>query len=267
LDLLKLDKRIIYGLLLVAVAVPLFLKVKLPVSISEQTARVYDAVENVHAGDFVIVSFDFEASSLPEIRPVAEAMLRHLFNRGARIVGIALFSEGTAIGYDLLNQMAAESGKKYGEDFVYLGFRPQYISAILGIGEEIESVFPLDYMNNPWHNSGPFGSVSSYDDVELVVSIADGSLPTYWVEYAGVRYGQKIAVALTAVMVTSYYPYTEAGQIEGMVAGLRGAAEYEDLLGFSGGGQRGMLAQSFGHLMIVGLVVAVNLIAWRRKKR
>jgi len=265
MDLLKLDKRIVYLIILLAVGVPLLLDVKLPVSVSDQTDRVYRTVEGLDENDCVIVSFDFEASSLPEVRPIAEAMLKHLFERNVRIVGIALFSEGTAIGYDLLGKVSREMGKSYGTDYIYLGFRPQYVSAILGIGEDMEEVFPLDYMNREWRVLDAFRDVTNYGDVELVVSIADGSLPTYWVEYAGVRYGQTIAVALTAVMVTSYYPYTEAGQIEGMVAGLKGAAEYEDLLGYSGGGQRGMLAQSCGHLAIVIMVIGVNLIAWRRK--
>jgi len=265
-DLARIDKRVIYILLLFAVAVPLLTRLELPVRVGPQTTNVFRSIEEVPAGSCIIVSFDIEASSLPEVQPVAEAMIRHAFRKNLRIVGLALFSEGTAIGYNILSSIAGEFGKRYGEDYIYLGFRPQYVSAILGIGEDIRSVFPLDYLNDDWTGHSAFSEVHDYDDISLVVSIADGSLPTYWVEYAGSRYNQKIVTGLTAVMATSYYPYTASGQIAGLVGGLKGAAEYEKLLGYVGGGQRGMLAQSSGHLLIILLVCIANVAALRKRQ-
>ncbi|MBU2625548.1 MAG: hypothetical protein KKG33_08300 [candidate division Zixibacteria bacterium] len=265
MDLSRLDRRIIYLLLLAAVAIPLTLKVNLPVSVGPETQKVYDAIDALPQGSRIMISFDIEASSLPEIQPVAIAIIKHAFSKDLHIIGLALFSEGTAIGYNLLSSIARSYDKEYGDDFIYLGYRPQYVSAILGMGENIRNVFPLDYRNENWLDFPAFSDLSDYDDIPLVVSLADGSLPTYWVEYAGARYGQKVATGLTAVMATSYYPYTASGQLEGLVGGLKGASEYEKLLGYSGGGQRGMLAQSSGHLMIVLLVIIANLAAWRRK--
>lgn len=265
MDLTRLDKRWVYLLLLLAVGIPLLVQVELPVRLTSETEKVFNAVESIDSTGFVMLSFDIEASSLPEVRPIAEALLRHLFERNLKVIGLALFPEGTAIGYDLMRKMAEEYDKKYGEDYLYLGYRPQYVSAILQMGEDIRSVYPLDYLNADWTLSGPFSMVRNYDDIELVISVADGSLPTYWVEYAGARHGQKIATGLTAVMATSYYPYTESGQLVGLIGGLKGAAEYEQLLGYVGGGQRGMLAQSSGHLLIIVLVLLVNIVAFRRR--
>jgi hypothetical protein len=265
-DLTRIDKRIIYLLLLSAVTIPLLTKLELPVKVGPQTERVFEAIEETPAGSHVVVSFDIEASSLPEVQPVAEAMIRHAFARDLKVVGLALFSEGTAIGYNVLSSIAQEFGKEYGKHYIYLGFRPQYVSAILGMGEDIKSVFPLDYTNDDWAKYPAFAKVQNYNNISLVLSIADGSLPTYWVEYAGSRYHQKIVTGLTAVMATSYYPYTESGQLVGMVGGLKGAAEYEKLLGYVGGGQRGMLAQSSGHLLIILVVCIANIAAWRKRR-
>jgi hypothetical protein len=265
MNLTHLDKRIIYLLLLLAVAVPLTLKVRLPVAVGPETQKVYDAIEALPRGSRIMISFDIEASSLPEIQPVAVAIIKHAFSRDLQVIGLALFSEGTAIGYNVLSSVAKSYDKEYGKDYIYLGFRPQYISAILEMGESIRDVFPLDYRNKQWEEYPAFSDVGNYEDIPLVISLADGSLPTYWVEYAGARYGQKIATGLTAVMATSYYPYTTSGQLVGLVGGLKGAAEYEKLLGYTGGGQRGMLAQSSGHLMIVLLVLVANIAAWRKK--
>ena len=266
MDITRLDKRIIYLLLLISVAIPLFIKIELPVGVGPETMKVFDAIEEIPTGSYIMVSFDMEASSLPEVQPVAEAIIRHAFKKNLKIVGLALFSEGTAIGYNTLSSIAREYKKKYGDDYIYLGFRPQYVSAILGMGEDINAVFPLDYLNNDWTDCSSFAELRNYNDISLVVSIADGSLPTYWVEYAGSRYNQKIVTGITAVMATSYYPYTASGQLGGLVGGLKGAAEYEKLLGYVGGGQRGMLAQSSGHLLIIFVVIIVNIAAWRKKR-
>ncbi len=264
MDLERVDRRVIFLLLLAAVTIPLLVRLELPVTVGPQTQKVFDAIEEVPAGSYIMISFDIEASSLPEVQPLAEAMIRHAFRRDLRIIGLALFSEGTVIGYNLLSTVAWEYRKVYGEDFIYLGFRPQYISAIDGMGENIRTVFPLDFLNNDWSGYEAFKSAADYSDVPLVISIADGSMPTYWVDYAWSRYGQQIVTGLTAVMATSFYPFTASGQIIGMVAGLRGAAEYEQLLGYHGGGQRGMLAQSSAHLLIILIVVIANVAAWRR---
>ncbi len=266
MDVTRLDKRWIYLLLLLAVGIPLLVRVELPVRLTSETEKVFKAIESIDSTGFVMLSFDIEASSLPEVRPISEALLRHLFERNQKVIGLALFPEGTAIGYDLMRSMAEEYNKVYGEDYLYLGFRPQYVSAILQMGEDIRSVYPLDYLNADWTLTGPFSMVQNYDNIELVISVADGSLPTYWVEYAGARHGQKVATGLTAVMATSYYPYTESGQLVGLIGGLKGAAEYEQLLGYVGGGQRGMLAQSSGHLLIIVLVLIVNIVALRRRE-
>lgn len=266
MDLARIDRRVIFLLLLLAVALPLLTKLDLPVTVGPQTNKVFDAIEEIPEGDYIMVSFDIEASSLPEVKPLAEAMIRHAFRRDLKIIGLALFSEGTVIGYNLLSSVALEFGKEYGEDFIYLGFRAQYISAIDGMGENIRTVFPLDFLNNDWSGFEAFRSARNYGDIPLVMSISDGSLPTYWVDYAWSRYDQRIVTGLTAVMATSFYPFTASGQIIGMVAGLKGAAEYEKLLGYVGGGQRGMLAQSSAHLLIIVMVVLANVAAWRNRR-
>ncbi len=266
---MRFDRRYIFLAIAVAVAVPMLFPIGLPVAVTDETRQVYDRIENLAPGDVVMFSFDHEASSLPEVRPLAEAVLTHCFRRGVKVIGLALFAEGAAVGYDILKDVGEREDKTYGEDYLYLGYRPQYSAAILGMGESIAEVFPADYDQTPYEEL-PLGQrVKSYADIELVVSVADGSLPTYWVEYAQARYGQRIVAALTAVMVTAYNPYLEAGQLDGILGGLKGAAEYEKLLGQPAAGTRGMDAQSLAHLTIAILIILGNIIAfarWRRGK-
>jgi len=262
-----IGRRTVFVLLALAVGGALLLKAGLPIGISPSTQEVFDAIEALDSGSVVMISFDHEASSLPEVGPLGAAITDHCFRRGIPVVGLALFSEGTAAGYDLLGRRAAAAGRRYGDDWIYLGFRPQYTAAILGMGESIAGVFAADYEGNALETLPLGRRVATYDDIALVISVADGSMPTYWVEFAQARYGQEIVAALSAVMVTSFLPYYEAGQLAGIVAGFRGAAEYEQLLNAPGAGTRGMSAQSAAHGLIALLVVWGNVQAWRDRRR
>lgn len=240
---------------------------EMDVSISPQTERMHNYLDSLPAGSVLLVSFDHEASSLPEIKPIVQALLRHAFERGHRLVGLALLAEGTVIGYRLMQNVAAEYNREYGRDWAFLGFRPQYISAILSMGESISQTFPEDYLGTQYHDLDCLDSVDRYADVAGVLSIADGSLTTHWMEYGGARYDLPVAAGVTAAMVTTYDPYLASGQMHAMIGGLRGAAEYEELIGIGGGGSRGMMAQSVSHLYVILLIVIGNVIYFRARSK
>ncbi len=240
---------------------------QLKTEVSPETQRLYDHINTLPAGSRLIVSFDHEASSLPEIQPIARALLRHAFRRGLKLAGVALLSEGTAIGYRLMESTAKEFDRVYGEDYVFLGFRPQYIAAILSMGESIPNTFPTDYLDQPLTELPLGAELLNYDSVAAVLSIADGSLTTHWVEYGQAQYGVPVLAGVTAAMATTYDPYLASGQMTAMISGLRGAAEYEQLIGIGGGGSRGMLAQSSAHLYVILLIVIGNIIYYRERSR
>lgn len=259
-------RRLIFLITLVAAALPLLIKVNLAHTATPETHQAFDNIENLPANSILLVSFDFEASSLPEVKPLAEAVLNHAFRKNLRVVGVSLFAEGTALGDQILRGIARSHGKTYGIDYAYLGFRPQYTAAILGMGESIVAEFPTDYYGTPVDSLPLFDDLRNYDQVALVASVADGSMPTYWTEYAVAPYGVDFEVALTATMATAYYPYLASGQIRGLLAGLKGAAEYERLLGRTGGGTRGLLALSVSQVALILIIVVGNIAERRRRK-
>ncbi|KPL00639.1 MAG: hypothetical protein AMJ91_03825 [candidate division Zixibacteria bacterium SM23_73_3] len=260
-----MSRQLIFILIALSVAIPLVIKLGLPNEVTSEVMAVYEEIDQLDSGSVVLVSFDHEASSLPEIKPMAQAVLRHCFNRKLKVVGLALLAEGTAIGEQILRQTADEYGVDYGEDYVFLGFRPQYQAAILGMGEDIKRVFPEDYKNIPLTQIPIMRKIRNYENISLVISVADGDMPVWWVDYAVSRYHMKLAVATTAVMATSFYPFLSAGQMKGLLGGLKGAAEYEMLIKKPGMGQRGMDAQSVCHLMIILLVIAGNVGYYLKK--
>ena len=260
------DRRLLYVFLFLAVAVPLLFPMGLTGSVSPSTRQFYQLIDSLQPGDALLVSFDCEAASWAEIGPMARAVLTHALRKNVRIIGTSFLSEGTALGYGLLSELAAEYGREYGRDWVYLGYRPQYVAAMLGMGESITGEYPQDYLDQPTDSLPLFAEVHSYAQIRLVLSIADDSMPQYWVEYAGARHGVRIAAGLAAVMLTTFTPYLDSGQLAGLVNGLKGAAEYEQLLGVSGYGIRGMDAQSSAHLAIIVLVLLGNVVYLRGRR-
>jgi len=249
---------------LMVISYTITLKWKIPTSPYIQ--KSYEFINSLPPSSVVIVSFDHEASSLPEIQPISQIILRHLFSRNQRIIGMSLFAEGTAIGYQTLNKLANEYGKKYGEDYVFLGFKPQHIAAILGMGESIKQVFPQDYLGNYSTEIPIMQGVENYQQIAAVISLADGDRTVQWIEYTGKKHGLKILGGFTAAMITTYDPYLSSGQLYSAIGGIVGAAEYEGILGLPGKGNRALLSQTAAHLFIVLLVIVGN-IAYFRKRR
>jgi hypothetical protein len=260
-------RGIVFVLIFLAVAYPLLFPLNISDRISPETERFKNLIDSLPAGCVVMVSFDHEASTIAEVRPLSTVLISHLFSRNIKVIGLSLFAEGTAIGNQVLTANAKEFGREYGRDWVFLGFRPQYQSAILGLGDSIVNVFPRDYYRHPTSELPLLAEVPNYSKISLVVSVADGDLANYWVEYAHSRFGVRVAGMVTAVMATSLMPYYASGQLSGLVNGLKGAAEYERLTNRPGAAVRGMDAQSLAHLVIFGLILAGNFAYWLGRRK
>jgi hypothetical protein len=68
-----------------------------------------------------------------------------------------------------------------------------------------------------------------------------------------------MAAGVTAVMAPKQYAYFASGQLDGLLGGMKGAAEYEKLVGKPGLAITGMGAQSIVHFLIIFLVLIGNI--------
>ena len=81
------------------------------------------------------------------------------------------------------------------------------------------------------------------------------------------KYKFELGGGSTGVIAPGLYPLLRSGQINGLIGGLRGAAEYESLIGQKGRAVAGMDAQSATHLAIIVLVVICNLFYFSLRHR
>jgi hypothetical protein len=257
--LLRLDRRVIFLLIGAATLLPLLYPIGLPIHPSPEVRKVFDYMENLQQGALVLVSFDFEPGGKPELYPMAIAVLRHAFRRNLNVVGMTLWPAGTGMAESILSQVAQEYGKEKGRDFVFLGYAPGEANAIISMGQDLRAAFPTDYYGTKLSDIPLLTNIRTLRDVPYVLSLTVGfpGIDTWYV-YGKEKYGFELGGGCTAVSAPRFYPLLNTGQINGLISGLRGAAEYEVLLGKEGKAIAGMDAQSATHFMIIFLIVVCN---------
>ena len=132
--LMNIDRRIVFILVALAVIIPSLLSVSFPITVSQPTRSAYDYIEALPPGSTLMIGFNYGPSSLAELHPMARAVIHHCFQKKIRVIGMTLLAEGATLGDGMLSETADEAGAVYGEDYVYLGFRPGGNAGALGNG-------------------------------------------------------------------------------------------------------------------------------------
>ncbi len=267
--MLQIDRRWIYLAMGIAVFVPLMFTMGLPVYVTEEVESVYDYVENLPPGTVVMIPCEYDPATMAELRPMAHAIFRHCFSRDLKIVSTSLQIEGVTLVKEDLALIASEYDKNYGEDYVFLGYKPYPAIVILNMGENFRKPFPKDYYGTELDELPMMKGVMNYSSCACIININATSGADYWINYANGRYKAPLALGVTAVMATDYYTFLSSGQIFGLMGGLKGAAEYEKLIGKSARATKAMDVQSIAHSVIVVFIILGNIafFASRKKRR
>ena len=269
--LINLDRRYIFVFVFLGVAIPLLLDFHLPIKPSPTVHSVYDEIERVAAEDAgrpVLVSFSFGASTEPEMVPMTRAVLRHLFQRGLKVVAICLWPEAVGLAQPVMDELADEFGYRYGEDYAFLGYKIGYQAVILNMGQSVANTFPFDTEGTPVGELPVLEGVESLKDFSFVFDFAAGdSMEFWWIPYGQEKHRFPFGGGCTAVMAPDLYPFLQSGQLVGLLGGLAGAAEYETLVGAPERATEGMQPQSVTHVIIVLFIILGNIAYFAARRR
>jgi hypothetical protein len=262
------DVRWLYLLVSAVVVFALLVKVEQPIKPNKAVQGAYDHIERLPPGSAVLIAMDFDPQAKAELEPMAVALLRHCLRRDLKVIGMTFWYTGNAFAYDLFQSVAREfPDKQSGRDYVYLGYQPAGMAQVItGMGENIVRTFPQEYENRPTAGMPIFSNAPSLKKVSYIVDLAAGDTPGAWIQYGGDKYKVPMAVGCTAVTGPDMYVRLDAGQIDGLIAGMRGAADYETLIQRPDLGAKGMFAQSVIHVMIIVFVAAGNLLFFLRDR-
>jgi hypothetical protein len=195
--------------------------------------------------------------------PMTRTALRQLWQKNCKVVVTVLWPGGPGLVDRVIAEVATEfPGKRYGVDWVNLGYKPGNEAVMVLMGQGILTAFPYDYRGNPTPSLPIMQRARSYADFPLLVSISSGYPGTKeWVQQVQARFHLPMVAGVTAVSVPEFYPYIQSGQLAGMLGGMAGAAEYEQLRAETDGdATRGMGAQSLAHVFVALCIVMGNVV-------
>jgi len=267
--LLLVDRRIIFLLVFLGAIIPIIKPIGMAVQISPPVQAVFDRVEELQAGDALMLAFDYGPSDGPELDPMANSIMRHCVKRGVKVIELSLFPLG---GVDMAiarsGQLDEDLGTQEGIDWVNLGYKDGGQAAMKAMGEDITALFPEDATGRPTSEIPIMQGIRNYNNIDLVISLATSVLGEWWINLVNAQFGVDVAVGTTAVSAPKYYAYVEANQAIGVIGGMKGASEYEelveraypDLQGLSRTATMGMDVQSIVHVIIIFFILFGNTV-------
>jgi hypothetical protein len=262
------DRRYIYAAVAFYVIFPIIVTLNLPISTSPEVQELYDAIEALPDSSTVMLTFDYYPSTLAETEPMSRAALNQLFSKDCKVVTMTTIPlGGPSIAERVTREVAAQYNKVYGVDFVNIGYKANYVAVLKGMGSSIETIYPTDNSGTPLSQIPMMAHIKNYDDIAFIFAISDNSIIDYWVSIVNAQYGKRIGIGVTAVSAPAYFAYLGSGQLVGMLGGMKGAAEYENLVHKPAAANLGMSAQSLVHLFIIFSVLAGNVIYFVDKRR
>lgn len=281
----NLDKRWIFLLMFLAVAVPIYIIGKtgktfpeVPTVLSE---AVFQAIEDLEEGDPVLLAFDFDPASEGELGPMATAFVRHCAEKKLKMYFLALWPVGPQMVDDAVARVikADFPHLEYGKDYVNLGFKPGYEGVIKVIVTDLRELYTTDDRGTTIDGIPMMAGIHSVQDFELVINVSAGYPGSKeWIQYAATPYPDKVKIVAgcTGVQAPLLYPYIPE-QLPGLLGAIKGAAEYEKLVIDKYGGEnpdpkyleakRRMGPQLVAHILIIILIVLANVIYVAEKRR
>ncbi len=298
----------LFGILFLAVMIPLILPIGWRTDVSPHVQMVYDLVDKTPPGSAILISFDYEPSTMPELKPMAMSLVDHAWQKGHKVIAVALWPMGVQMANDVFSELTASpseissdeipdvqttdvkekdesdemmtpavsansirrySSKRYGIDYVNLGFKSGAMVTIKAMGRNIRETFPTDTFGTPIDSLPIMDNIVHLRDLAYIISLSAGDPGLkQWIMVAHDNFKVKVSGGTTAVSAPGFLPYiNNRNQLRGLMGGLKGAAEYEKLMGTFGPASIKMDSQSIAHVIILVFIAIGNVRSFRRRRK
>lgn len=286
----EIDRRYIFVLIALSVLIPLLKSdwIKMPIKTTQNTQIVFDELSKLNRDDKILVSFEYGASTKPEIHPMAIALLNQMFSKGIKVYIISLWPEGVIMAKDVVtNVIDSEIFQLVdGVDYVMFDYKVGGEIVIKNIASDFRGVYMQDINKKSISQIPMMKDIYSVEDFDFVFDLSAG-VPgnAEWVQYACDPKNVPLSSGCTSIMVTDAIPYVETGQLKGILAGMPGAAEYENLVYnfmkndlenekivnfeniLPGKATSRMSAQSLAHIVMVLFIIVGNVSYFLSRKK
>jgi hypothetical protein len=241
----------------------------------------FDEIERLSTGDPVLLAFDYDPASEGELSPMATAFVKHSVEKKLKMYFLALWPIGSQMIDNTIDKVIKADFPTlvYSQDYVNLGYKSGNEGVIKVIVTNLRELYTTDSRGTALQDIPMMRGIANIQQMRLVINISAGYPGTKeWVQYAVTPYPDRIRLVAgcTGVQAPLLYPYIPS-QLPGLLGAIKGAAEYEKLVVDKYGGPkpdakyqeglRRMGPQLVGHLLIIVLIVAANVLYFFNKRQ
>jgi len=264
------ERRIIFGIIFLAVMLPLIFPIGWASEVSPMVRMSHALIDATPSGAVGLISFDYEASTITELHPMAVAQIEHAWSKGHKVIATALWPQGPQMAAQCFEEAKKNPRFKdmqYGVDYVNLGYKVGGLVTVQALGSSFTDVYPTDSSGASWNSLPMLKSIRNLKDLAWISSLSSG-VPGLreWIMIAHDVYNIPVTGGTTAISAPGFLPYVNnQNQLTGLLGGLKAASEYEMLIDKKGPATTKMDAQSVAHIVILIFIALGNIKAWRRR--
>jgi len=238
IDAVQRIERWLVAIVLVAVVVGTLVVPGVPVLVEparfDSVDRLHAVVQGVSAGDTVLVAFEYGPTEANELDMVAGPIMRHLHDQGAVFSVVTTQAMGLAAAEALQGEIASQT-----QVTLMYGSTSYLPGGAAGIAQLLAN--------------------TDTQPARILVLAAQPAPLRWWIEQTKAQYSgasPPIVAGVSAALESVTSPYLDigAGQLDGAVIGLSGAAAYEAHRGVEGEATRRLNALAAGQVAVVVLI-------------
>jgi hypothetical protein len=211
----------------------------LPANLTPESGLAMQAINNLPNEAPVLVVFDYEPALSGELESAA-SFVDHLTTlRNPHYSTLAVSPTGAALAQRFFQHTQTSPDR-----ITSLGYLPGESAGILAFAINPRAMKPLAL------------DVTNYSDYALVILVTDrAEAARAWVEQTAThRNGRPLVVISSAQAAPMIQPYLISGQVNGLVSGLHGGAEFEDESARPASARRYWDAYNFSMLAVVVMI-------------
>ncbi len=264
--LYHLNPRWLYLAITVVLIIPLVVTLPMSTNVSSCGPQgLYDTAGSCPADKVILIDSSWDLGAKPECMSQLECFVNDLCRRKIKFVVFSTSLYAPTFANDVIKPIAQTNGYVYGTDWVNLGFiqPPAGNMGVLiqSFCENIHATRPIDVDGTAVASLPLMQSVRTAKDIHMVMAI--NYCPWQeWISFGKGQFGLPIAFGCASIMGPYFYVFVDSDQLCGLLAGNRGAYEYESLTGMRGMGSKVMMAFAFGMCFIIAAVLIGNVGFW-----
>lgn len=259
-------REAIWLVLLIVLIIPVVRPIGIPFVTSEPVRILYDKIQSLPAGSVVLFDCAFGSSFWPELGYGVSAVMKHLLSRPLKILVVSTWLDGPPMYVRAMSLVSIPSDKKYGTDFVFLGYVPGAEVGIAGLLNDLQFM-GKDYYGTPLKDLPMMSNIRNGNDIAMAILFySTAEYVDFYVRQWTSKYNKPTYLGVTASAAAQAYTYYP-NQVAGIINSVRGSGEYETLNKSPGRATAQLDALSAGHVLTILLIALGNVVYLMERKK